>query len=112
MKKKWFNVVCMMKPSGINYYVNIASPSLVENNVIKYIDYDLDIKLYGDGSTKLLDVSEYRKHAHEQNYPNEIRSILSKSVDDVFAKMNAREFPFQANKINYYYKLFKKTVNQ
>ena len=111
-KKEWFNVIAMLKEDGVCFYVNIASPTIFDKGFLKYIDYDLDIKLYGDGSTKLLDVSEYRKHAHEQNYPDEIRSILSKSVDDVFAKMNAREFPFQANKINYYYKLFKKTVNQ
>ena len=29
MKKKWFNVVAMIKTSGINYYVNMASPSVV-----------------------------------------------------------------------------------
>ena len=42
MKKKWLNVVCMIKATGINYYVNIASPSVFEDNVVKYIDYDLD----------------------------------------------------------------------
>ena len=35
MKKKWFNCVCMIKATGINYYVNIASPTVFENNVIK-----------------------------------------------------------------------------
>lgn len=37
-KKEWFNVVAMLRDDGIYYYVNIASPSVMDDGMIKYID--------------------------------------------------------------------------
>lgn len=110
-KNEWFNVIAMLKEDGVCYYVNIASPTIFDNNILKYIDYDLDVKLYGDGSTKLLDVNEYRKHAKEQNYPDSIRAILSSYVDKIYAKINNHDYPFNDEKIHYYFSLFKKLTS-
>ena len=38
----------MIRGNDIYYYCNIASPSLIDNNIIKYIDYDLELKLLPD----------------------------------------------------------------
>lgn len=111
-KKRWFNVIAMLKEDGVCFYVNIASPSILDKGFIKYIDYDLDIKLYGDGSTRLLDVSEYHKHAKEQNYPDEIRHILSNSVDETYRLIKEKEYPFIAKDIEKYYQDFKKRVTK
>jgi len=111
-KKHFFNVIAMLKESGVCYYVNIASPTIEDKGFLKYIDYDLDIKMFGDGSTKLLDVSEYHKHAKEQNYPDEVKAILSKAVDRVYAMIKEKEFPFQNEEIERLYRLFFKIANQ
>lgn len=112
-KKQWFNVIAMLKEDGISYYVNIASPSLYDKGFIKYIDYDLDIKLYGDGTVRLLDVVEYRKHAQEQGYPDEIKQILEDSVNSVYEMIKTKKFPFVDEKIKQYYEQFQKeTANQ
>ena len=34
---------------------NIASPYIIEEGTIKYIDYDLDLRVFPDGSFKVLD---------------------------------------------------------
>ena len=93
-KKEWFNVIAMFKDSGICYYVNIASPTIYDKGILKYIDYDLDVKLYGDGTTRLLDVSEYKKHAEEQGYGDEIKEILENAVQKIYDKINKKEYPF------------------
>ena len=111
-KEKWFNVIAMLKTDGISYYVNIASPSILDKGFIKYIDYDLDVKMYSDGSTKLLDVSEYKKHSSELNYPEEIKEILNKSVDEVYHLMNKKVFPFDDQEILRFYELFQRKTNQ
>lgn len=36
---KWYNVICMIRKSGIHYYCNLASPSLYDGEAIKNIDY-------------------------------------------------------------------------
>ena len=105
-KKKWFNVIAMLKENGICYYVNIASPAIYDKHFIKYIDYDLDIKLYEDGTTRLLDVSEYKKHADEQGYSEDIRNILQNSVNKVYQMINKKEFPFSDEEIHKLYKKF------
>ena len=40
-KNSWFNIIGQYKKDGIYYYCNIASPYIIEDGVIKYIDYDL-----------------------------------------------------------------------
>lgn len=112
-KDKWFNVIAMLKEDGVGYYVNIASPTIYDKGFLKYIDYDLDIKLYGDGTVRLLDVSEYRKHAEEQSYPDDIKDILEKSVNHIYELIKEKKFPFEDEKIEQYFKQFQKeTSNQ
>ena len=111
-KKNWFNVIAMLKENGICYYVNIASPAIFDKNFIKYIDYDLDVKLYEDGTTRLLDVSEYKKHADEQGYSEDIKEILQSSVDKVYNMINKKEFPFVDEEILTYYKKFESETSK
>lgn len=105
-KKKWFNVIAMLKENGICYYVNIASPAIYDKGFIKYIDYDLDVKLYGDGTTRLLDVSEYRKHAEELGYGEDIKSVLESSVKQIYSLIEKKEFPFVDAEIHNYFDKF------
>jgi len=111
-KKEWFNVIAMYKEDGISYYTNIASPTIFDKGYLKYIDYDLDIKLYGDGATRLLDVNEYNKHSEEQNYSDEIKVILKNTVDKVYEKIKNHEYPFDNNQIYEYYEEFLKRTHQ
>ena len=39
-KDRWYNIIVQLKKNGIYYYCNIATPFLIEDNTIKYIDYD------------------------------------------------------------------------
>ena len=48
-KKFWFNIIAMIRENGVSYYCNLASPYLLDNEALKYIDYDLDIKVFADG---------------------------------------------------------------
>lgn len=110
-KKDWYNVICMFKDKdNIHYYVNIASPAVYDNNRIKFIDYDLDVKLYPDGETKLLDEKEYEKHASEQEYGQDIQKIIADSVENVYRKIKGKEFPFDNDVIKGYLEEFELTV--
>src|SRR5699024_12801143 len=44
--ERWFNIIGMLKTDGIHYYCNISSPFLYEEKALKYIDYDLDLKVF------------------------------------------------------------------
>ena len=47
---------------------------------MKYIDYDLDIKVFPDGEKRLLDVDEYEFHSKLMDYPEDIDFILKENV--------------------------------
>ena len=47
-KHKWYNVICMIRKTGVYYYCNIASPTLYDGEALKYIYYDLDLKVFPD----------------------------------------------------------------
>ena len=109
-KNKWFNVIAMLKDNGITYYVNIASPTIFDKKYLKYIDYDLDIKLFADGSTKLLDELEYKKHAIEQGYSDLIKHKLDESVKAVYELIKNKNFPFIDKEIMKLYSSFERRI--
>lgn len=55
----WFNVICMFREDGIYYYCNLFLFFVCDEEVLKYIDYDLDIKVYLNGKYYLFDEDEY-----------------------------------------------------
>ena len=77
----WFNVLCMLRKDGVYFYCNLSSPFVYDQKAIKYIDYDLDVKVFPDLTYKILDEDEYRKHKEEMRYPQEVQSIIEEQLD-------------------------------
>lgn len=102
-KKEWWNVICMIKDNGICYYCNIASPSLIDKGYVKYIDYDLDIKLFPNDDTKLLDEKEYARHKGQYHYTEDLDKVLRLSTKKILNLMHNRQFPFDDKIISDYY---------
>ena len=102
-KDKWYNVICQFKPKGIYYYCNIASPYIVENNVIKYIDYDLDLRVFPDGAFRILDRDEYKQHKKIMNYSKEINKIIENELSNLIDVYKTHKMPFE-NGINEFYR--------
>lgn len=100
-KKEWMNVICMLKEDGkICYYVNIASPTLLDDGYLKYIDYDLDVKLFPDGLMKELDIQEFERHVLTYGYSNSLTRAIKNSMHRVIRKMKDGAFPFQDSEIH------------
>ena len=97
----------MLKEEGICYYCNIASPSIVSDGKIKYIDYDLDLKLYPDGNIKVLEEKEYARHKEQYNYDDRLDKVLNSEVKKIYYLMEKHLFPFDDKVIYAYYDLFK-----
>ena len=72
----WYNVITMIRKTGIYYYCNLASPSLYDGEAIKNIDYDLDVKLFPDGRIEILDEDEYEQHGREMGYSEPLKLSL------------------------------------
>ncbi len=108
-KKKWMNVICMMKNDGLCYYVNIASPTLFDQGYLKYIDYDLDVKLFPDGNIKELDEQEFERHVLTYGYSVELTAAIRKSMKEVKELMAYQKFPFQKEEVE---RIFERFLNE
>ncbi len=93
-KKEWMNVIAMFKEEGICYYVNIATPTILDKGFLKYIDYDLDVKLYPNKFEKTLDENEYARHIQTYGYPEDLVAAVKKSEKEVKEKIAKKVFPF------------------
>ena len=110
--KKWYNIISQIKKEGICYYCNIASPFIIEENIIKYIDYDLDLRVFPDGSHKVLDKNEYKYHKILMRYPKEIDTIAHDSLNRLITMKNNHEAPFDEELIQKYFKMFFKNAKK
>ena len=105
-KNEWWNIICMIKENGICYYCNIASPSVIDNDYIKYIDYDLDAKLFPSGEIKVLDEKEYQHHRDSYEYSEDLNAVLVFTMKDIVRRMNNKIFPFDDALVRNYYEEF------
>ena len=105
-KHNWYNVIGQLKQDGIYYYCNLASPYVIENQTIKYIDYDLDLRVFPDGAFKILDRGEYKYHRAKMNYPDEIDKIVKDDLSNLIEVVRSKKDPFNAVLINNYYKKY------
>ena len=102
-KNNWFNIIGQLKDNGIYYYCNIASPYIIENKTIKYIDYDLDLRVFPDGGFRVLDRNEYKYHKKQMHYSNRLDFILKYELGSLIEKVRVKSNPFNKNTIEKYY---------
>ena len=105
-KHYWFNVVTMIRQKGISYYCNLASPYVLDKEALKYIDYDLDIKIFPDGEKRLLDVDEYEQHRRQMHYSKEIDQILKVNVEILVDWINNKKGPFSPEYVDLWYERY------
>lgn len=108
---RWWNIISMIRHSGVYYYCNLASPSVYDEEAIKNIDYDLDVKLYPDGGYQILDEDEYDQHAKAMHYPEEVKEIVEWQLEELIRAMERGDDPFNQESIDHYYKLYRHMLN-
>lgn len=106
-KKYWFNVIVMIREKGVFYYCNLVLFFLLDDEVLKYIDYDLDIKVFFDGEKWLLDVDEYEMYSKMMNYLNDIDFILKENVKILVDWINNGDGLFLEGYIDIWYDCYK-----
>lgn len=111
-RKKWYNIIGQYKKDGIYYYCNMASPFIIEENTIKYIDYDLDLRVFPDGSFKVLDRGEYKYHKSVMKYSSDIDLILKAELTDLINKVRKNELAFEPGSVEHYYGIYKKLMQK
>ena len=55
----------------------------INDNTIKYIDYDLDLRIFPNGEYKILDKMEYKYHKRIMNYSDELDVAIRNGLDEL-----------------------------
>lgn len=103
-RDKWFNTTGLIRKSGTHYYTNIASIPFYEDETIKFIDYDLDVKAYPDQKTKVVDRNEFIHHTAKYGYSDKLVRILEQTTKEVVRLINLEEGFFDRDVIDTYIK--------
>ena len=111
-KNSWFNIIGQLKKTGIYYYCNIASPLIIEDGAIKYIDYDLDLRVFPDGSYKVLDKGEYKYHKAKMKYPEELDKILNEELKRLIELNKNHNRVFDHDTLIAYNKIYNQLTNK
>lgn len=111
-KNSWFNIISQIKPTGLYYYCNIASPYIIDDEVIKYIDYDLDLRVFPDGAFKVLDRNEYRFHKKAMNYSKELDMIIQYELTKLVNLKRDEQAAFKKSTVKYYDELYESIRNR
>lgn len=105
-KKYWFNVICMLRSDDVYYYCNLSSPYIIDEEGLKYIDYDLDVKLFPSGEIVLLDRDEYDFNIKDLHYSDELRKIIKINLDILLDFINQKKDPFNKQSVYSWYEKF------
>lgn len=103
---RWYNVICMIRKSGVHYYCNIASPSLVDAEAIKNIDYDLDVKIFPNGKFLILDEDEYLQHSRQMHYGSRLDAVIRQGLQSVLNDIALQKSPFDKQEIDRLYEKY------
>ncbi|MFS0752475.1 DUF402 domain-containing protein [Oceanobacillus sp. 1P07AA] len=104
--KYWFNIIGMLRNDGIYYYCNISSPFVYDGEALKYIDYDLDVKVFPDMTFQLLDEDEYEEHRNLMNYPQVIDRILHQQLEILIRWIRQGKGPFSPDFVDNWYEMY------
>ena len=95
-----------LKKNGLFYYCNIATPYIIDGHTIKYIDYDLDLRVFPDGGFRVLDRNEYKYHRHLMKYGKDLNSIIENSLSELIELKKNNSYPFQKEIVEKFYQKF------
>lgn len=108
----WFNIIAMLKKDGLYFYCNLSSPYLYDGEAIKYIDYDLDIKVFPNGTYIILDEKEFSDNQNKMEYPKDLVEIIEKNKKELIRRIEEKDSPFTLEEINHYYETYKMIKNK
>jgi protein associated with RNAse G/E len=93
---RWYNIFRFLNDDGSAkiYYCNVATPVLVDGNVISYVDLDIDVLVNHDLSYQVLDQTEFEANAERYGYPDEVKRNALGAVEEIISIIGKRQFPF------------------
>ena len=95
-KHAWYNVwhICEQNSHVNRMYINIAMPATLQDDLLTWIDLDLDLRVHMDGSLELLDEDEFQENLLAMHYPPAVVAQAYAACDHLKACYASALYPF------------------
>jgi len=92
---RWFNVFQVFGADGTlkGWYCNISKPARFLEDEIAFVDMVLDVFVYPDGRTLVLDEDEFNQKRQSIYSPEDARSA-EEAVAELLEMVRSRRYPF------------------
>ena len=93
---RWYNVFRFHEPDGLfrNFYCNINKPPVFKNNILDYIDLDIDILVWPDFSIQVLDEEEFSVNSGFYQYPKNLIKNVNQIRIGLMNQIKNKNYPF------------------
>ncbi|MGL5041540.1 MAG: DUF402 domain-containing protein [Culicoidibacterales bacterium] len=102
----WYNIIGMLRYNGWHFYCNVASPSIYHDGKIKYIDYDLDLKVNEKMEYRILDQVEFQLHRETMRYTKDVDIIVQNGLKELIHMLKMRKGPFSFDFMKDWYEIY------
>lgn len=91
-----YNVFRLHEPDGSfrNFYCNINMPPTFAGGVLDYVDLDIDVLVWPDWTSIILDKDEFEANSAKFNYPESVLSQANTALSELLDLIEERRFPF------------------
>lgn len=92
----WYNVFRFHEPDGSfrNFYCNINMPPTFESGTLDYVDLDIDVLVWPDWTSIILDRDEFEANSAKFNYPESVLFQANTALSELLDLIEERRFPF------------------
>ncbi len=100
---RWNNIAAVYESDGRFrfWYCDVAMPCMLADDVLSYVDLDLDLIAYADGTYRIDDEDEFAAHQTLYKYPQEIIDRARAELGALIAQHGAKIFPFDGSLADY-----------
>lgn len=93
---RWYNIFKFHEPEGRlrNFYCNLNMPPEFQNNVLDYIDLELDVLVSKDFDVEILDREEFEDNSNLFGYSEDLIAKTYETLQELLKIIENRAFPF------------------
>lgn len=92
---RWFNIFRFHEPDGTlrAHYANITMPPTLADDVIDYVDLDIDVVVWPDGRVEILDRTDFERNQVKYGYPEDVIENAERGLGEVLALIRSNALP-------------------
>jgi len=92
---QWYTVaITFQSADRLMYYCNIAEPALLNDDVLSFVDLDLDYIKEPDEDWKVVDEEEFIAHQQQFGYSAQLIARAELALEELKQLIESKQFPF------------------